>query len=211
MPYIKVVVDGTLAQGAERWSAGWVYGLGPGDAPSPGVMGAFASAALELFRSATGWAASVKGAISSAGTVTRVRAYYYPDPGLPATVVGQSTGASVNGVSTPTLPPQCSLVVTLQTGLAGRTRRGRFYWPLCGGGITSGQRTALASQAQIDAFRDMLLAIESICPGSTPELAVASESAGSVTTVTSIALDDVVDTQRRRRDKLVGTRFTSAV
>jgi hypothetical protein len=59
------------------------------------------------------------------GTVTPIQDECRRDGGL--VLAGNITGSAAGAVATDALPPQCALVWTIGTGLAGRRRRGRSY------------------------------------------------------------------------------------
>lgn len=106
------------------------------------------------------------------------------------------------------LPFQCATVVSLLTASATRHGRGRFYLPplaattLLNGKLNSATLTVL--DTAWTAFFDSLNT-----DGVTP---VVRNRTGHVsTTVTSARIGDVIDTQRRRRNKLTETFVVVAV
>lgn len=108
-------------------------------------------------------------------------------------------GAGVGG----TTPLQCSICVTLQTGLAGSRNRGRLYLPppditalQTNGRLDAGAFTGL--NAGFTAWKNSLIG-----DGFTPVVVSRSTSANIV--VNNIRIGSVVDTQRRRRNDLVET------
>lgn len=208
--FYRVVFDGTLAQGAERWSASVAYNSDAVVA-TPGQMGAWASNILGSMAASSGPSDHLKTLISASGSITAVRTYGYPDVGQPADRQGVSSGAAIPGAGTASLPPQCSCVVTLQTGLPGRSQRGRIYWPLCGGGVTVAQRSSLVTQTTANAFADLLANWGTLLENNTLRPVVASEATGNLTVVSSVRVDNIVDTQRRRRDNMVGTQFAASI
>lgn len=208
--YNRLVIDGTLATGAERWSCGINF-TADAITPSADNLADWAEAVLESLRPTTGTPATVKGYLSTSGTITRVRAYTHPDLGEPADRAGVSTGAAIAGSGTANMPPQCSLVVTLLTGVAGRSGRGRFYWPHVGGSVTSAGKSSLVSGTTASAWADLLSNWGTLLPSADITVAVASETQGTITPVITASVGDVVDTQRRRRDGLVEARFVGSI
>lgn len=106
------------------------------------------------------------------------------------------------------LPFQCATVVSLLTASATRHGRGRFYLPpLATGSIDQG-RVSAASLAVLDTAWTAYFASlngDNITP-------VVRNRTGHVsTTVTSARIGDVIDTQRRRRNKLTETYTVVAV
>lgn len=106
------------------------------------------------------------------------------------------------------LPFQCATVVSLLTASATRHGRGRFYLPPLAASVLDGGRISAATLTVLDtawtAFFDSLNT-----DGVTP---VVRNRTGHVsTTVTSARIGDVIDTQRRRRNKLTETYVVVAV
>jgi len=106
------------------------------------------------------------------------------------------------------LPFQCATVISLLTASATRHGRGRFYLPplaasfLLNGKLNSSAMTTL--DTAWTAFFDSLNT-----DGVNP---VVRNRTGHISTpVTSARVGDVIDTQRRRRNKLVETYTTIAV
>lgn len=111
-------------------------------------------------------------------------------------------GVNLPGTSTADmLPFQCAEVVSLRTFFTAATARGRFYLPpMSVAHVTNGRLTAAAVGTVADATQNMLLGLPSA--GLTP--VVYSRTARAAVTINRIKVDDVIDTQRRRRNKLVG-------
>ena len=106
------------------------------------------------------------------------------------------------------LPFQCATVISLLTASATRHGRGRFYLPPLAVSTLDTGRTSAAAIAVLDtawtAFFDSLNT-----DGVTP---VVRNRTGHVsTTVTSARVGNVIDTQRRRRNKLVEVYTAIAV
>lgn len=215
MPYNKIVLDGYLGAGVEAWSVGFaVAGAGDTAEDDSGTLTDWANEILAEFGGATGWPGDIRSMWGSNGGLSRVKIYYYPNFSSPATSVGQSTGASVAGSGTITLPPQCTLAVSLLTAIPGRRTRGRFYMPFLTGTMTSSLKisTTIALNSRASSMRDML----NFCAaasGSLPDAfpVVVSKAGSLVTPVTTVRVGDVVDTQRRRRDALVESYGSAAV
>lgn len=114
-------------------------------------------------------------------------------------------GTAINTV----LPPQCSMVVTLRTALAGASFRGRMYVPtMVVAAITTLGRFAAANVTQVLGAVKAAFDAEIVAAG-TP--VVYSRHLRTTTAVTQLEIGDVVDTQRKRRDKLIESRQTAAV
>ena len=100
------------------------------------------------------------------------------------------------------LPFQCATVISLLTASATRHGRGRFYLPPLSADTLLNGRTKAASLVILDtawtAFFDSLNT-DNITP------VVRNRTGHISTTVTSARVGDVIDTQRRRRNKLTET------
>jgi hypothetical protein len=132
--------------------------------------------------------------------------------------ITQATGRQINRVeaaialpgvaATATLPPQCSCVVSLNTVVATRAGRGRFYLPpFATGALTAGRLAAGTVTGVVTAVEAMFTSL--VASGETPVLY-------GVTTflalgITGGSVGDVVDTQRRRRNRLVEARTALTV
>lgn len=116
---------------------------------------------------------------------------------LEAVIQQYTTGLPIAGTSGgDALPPQDSCIVSLRTNLIGRRHRGRSYLPpmtetqvTSNGSIDSTVAQAVADQ--YEAFLDTLFADEF-----TPS--VYSKVADSAQAITSIKVDRIMRTQRRR-------------
>lgn len=206
----KLVINGALGNPAvERWSTGIHITAGGTDLPNtPAALQTWASTCASALALLTN-AQNPRSMLSSSGSITDVACYYYAGPG-PATLSATApVGAGIAGSGTPTMPPQCSQVITLRTALAGRRNRGRIYWPRLVGTMTAGLKIT-QSQSLADDFAALLRAFEN--DGSTTgayQIAVYSAAGETLTPVSSISVGDVVDTQRRRRDALQEIRLSA--
>lgn len=105
------------------------------------------------------------------------------------------------------LPPQCSIVMSLRTSGAGRSQRGRFYLPGLGTSQVSSTGRLISTEraAFVDPFKTyvdaMMAAITDL------HLSVYSRKLGSGDDVLKVDMGDVIDTQRRRRNKLSESRY----
>ena len=126
------------------------------------------------------------------------------------TLQAQATGARgtpVTGTSPNVLPPQSAIVFSLRTPFPGASGRGRLYWPGTGIQLNSTGLRILGGTPEglVTAFKSYMLGIEGVINsqlGGECTLAVWSRKNAARYAVNQIIVGDVVDTQRRRRDKL---------
>ncbi len=120
----------------------------------------------------------------------------------------------------PTKTPQTALVLSLRSNVPGSRGRGRLYWPALNGPLdgdtfriseTNRNAIALAAATYLKDIQDILTG-NLFPPGSLSfhRLCIVSPTTGTRTDVSRIEVGDVLDTQRRRRDKLVETFSTEA-
>jgi hypothetical protein len=199
----RTVYSGTLCTGAERWAFSlWWFRTGP-------IIAFDYSAGEPSDAAYLAWRAAFLAFMRPEDAFTQLDSYLYA--GGAAIQHTQTTFSHVGTSSAETLPPQCSLVLTLRTALQNRSGRGRIYVPFRGAALSTTLGTAtstipnLASD-KLAAYMDSMHAI-------TPALhsIVVSPTTSSFQPITAVDNDLVVDTQRRRRNKMVSARHTAAV
>lgn len=209
MAYNRLVLSGTLAGGDEIWSTGcnFTSELGP-LVISPGDLANWAEGAAVFLEA--GLATPLNNGVSANGTINEVRAYFYPTNDGPAQFVGIAPCDYI-GSGTANHPLPTAMVFSTMTAIAGRSFRGRMYWPCLSNTINSSGR--LASSTTTTIASDVVAMLEGLAdaPAIATDLrpAVVSKTRDLVTPVTSIRVGDVPDTQRRRRDALVEAYTTS--
>ena len=120
----------------------------------------------------------------------------------------QTAEVLVGTDATATLPPQCSIVVSLRTALFDRTGRGRFYLPAFGADVLAAGRLPVANRLQVaTAAQKMVQSLN----GAGYTVCVYHRKTKTHDNVTKVSVGDVYDTQRRRRDKLIESRVELAV
>lgn len=119
------------------------------------------------------------------------------------------SAVSLPGTSTAEmLPFQCATAVSLRTIFATRRGRGRFFLPpVTVAAIASGRLLTTAQTTLADAAQSMMTVLAG--QGQTP--VVYSRASRAAITITGIDVGNVIDTQRRRRNKLVEVRISRPV
>jgi len=124
------------------------------------------------------------------------------------------TGTKPSGGGSQGLPPQCSVVASLRTLQTGRRGRGRMYLPPAPTSYLSNMVLSAASTLAIG--NSMVTFLEAIrLPYGTGGIWCAPIVTGAPYTnyaaVKNVIVDNVVDTQNRRRRNIVATPDTSPV
>lgn len=228
MPYahrlVRVTCFGTAFGGQEIWSTGFFLGAEGADAVAP--TGEAAAAIGEIWRTFFTNASTnvsreykcdgVKLALINTDKKTSlddVETFYYPT-------------AIVGGVTT-TLPPQLSLVATLQSNeQRGLAAKGRMYLPGVGAPITpaTGKLDVGYTNAMTLQLQTMFNAINSRfdVPGKVVNASYGRKMTiqpgntvvygdGRNRLVTSVRVGDVYDTQRRRRNAMQETYSSKSI
>jgi hypothetical protein len=139
------------------------------------------------------WAGSIKNA--QVETCTLVSASVTALDGTAAAVIVPSgvDGTNTNDGVTDSL----AVISTLRTGIAGRSNRGRIYWPGLGtdmlsvNGYTIDPTFKTGFQSAVDDWHDAMT-------GTGETLGVLSRKLSSFREVTALEVRDVIGTQRRR-------------
>lgn len=204
-PHIRLSIEGTI-QNTQSWSTG-VSVQGPAGAPTQAQWLAWLTDVQAAFATYHDAANGAMHAISSQVSVKNLRAYYYP--------AGQTTSSGEGSVTSPftgpdsaVLPAQCSVVHSLRTASTSRHGRGRMYIPALaapmssatlrlGTGVAGPYATALAA---------FLSSIGGLAIDSVPTAPViAPRGAGALIPIVTVQVDNVIDTQRNRRNKILYT------
>nr|CRY96787.1 hypothetical protein [uncultured prokaryote] len=197
---VRVVLHGNLP-GGEIWETGfWMDNTGVTDASLADALaniiagtlnandesGALAQMALEFWSAGMNW--------------TEVRVYGYPNGGPKAAFVGLFTNPTpVAGSGTNQFPNQVALVLTLNTGLAGRSYRGRMYIPI-GKGALDGM-AELTPQLLSDFVTTWRTFFSDVNVSDTGRFVVVSAERGIATPLSAVKADSRLDIQRRRANQ----------
>lgn len=134
-------------------------------------------------------------------------------------LIGISTAqraTPLSGSGTALMPAQCALVYSLRTNTPGASGRGRIYWPCLGLSLSTNARVGAGNvTSNMAAMKAYLLAIRDVLATSFPTIgfnvAVRSKATKTTPHVVRMQLGDVVDTQRRRRDRLAEAYQTTPI
>lgn len=199
--HIDVVISGVIGNAVQQWSCQFTnaavdHSAVPGDIS----VGDLVTIATSV-RTALQGPGPLLSIMGSDVSVKAIRAYLRKAGDPLATLVGEDTTV-MGGAGTPTVPTQCAVVATLLTGAAGVRNRGRVYWPIAGATtrlMTTGQNTTVANETRdiIDALRTSVSSAWGTAAG--PVVG------NNGLLVTRVRVDNVIDTQRRRRDKIAPT------
>lgn len=197
MPYAEptfyVTVGGRMP-GNEEWQIGFHLDQGPDGAPG-GDAAAVANSLAPIFQQVfqTG---NIAGALSSGCRAERVSAYYIPANQTRATQVGQAQIDAV-GSGEAKLPNQCAIVCSFRTEDPSRRGRGRVYLPAVG--LTIGTNGQVSSGVANGIAQEMAGLLFQMNSAEYNGLVLGGTSGNSIDRV---LVDSVVDTQRRRRNRM---------
>jgi hypothetical protein len=160
-----------------------------------------ANSAWNLFL--TSGSAGAQALIGADSSYTGLRAYCYPTGGPGATYIAEAAASPVVGTAPGASPFQTAMVVTLQTGAAGRRARGRMYLPAHGVQLLT--TTHLFATADTDRGSSAVAGWLTALHGTSNPAVVLSTVAGSSRVITGTTTDNKPDIQRRRANKVIGT------
>jgi len=217
MEHNVVRIKGTLT-GGESWSINPCFfdSIGPFQ-DSPKTYDDLLIWATDVggLNSGNVFPASIMSLISSNCAITSVRTEYWADNEIQmaAEFVPSSPKFGNGG---PTKSYSTALVASLRTGRPGRSYRGRLYFPALAAVISSstGRLTSAVSTTFSTDIAAWLQAVGnqgSFLLRTLAEPCVVSKTANVITKVETVAIGDVLDSQRRRRDALVELYTTATV
>lgn len=204
IPVQKISFGGSLPAG-EVWQCGLWFS--PNTTPgTQAALQAEVDAMVTPFT--TWWATSAISGIRAAGmTLNNLSLYGYAANATSAGAVAHATISLAANATQQSKPNQCALVCSLRTVSPARNGRGRIYLPFLSGGVAGGQLATTDAQAVATATANLLVALN----GGTAPSSIGRVLGGtSGLPVTSVVVDTVIDTQRRRRNKIVATGSMSS-
>lgn len=211
MGYVKVTLVGTMGT-QEIWNTGACYNIvGIGSHSISFGMAQSIAQRLNSAITTTTMPAPLRTLMSEFVQIAQWRVEGFDDNDVVTGVGVQATSPALNGVNSATKTPQDALVFSLRTDHAGRNGRGRMYWPALGATLNGEYKLSSPSLATIAlgaaTLLDLIgneinaeLAANSLTE--TVELCVRSKTDKASYRVGSIQVGNVLDTQRRRRNRL---------
>ena len=208
--YLRLVFQGTIGA-AEEFTAGASYTL---DIPNA-VWDQPSAEAIVTAILAIPTPTDLLKTFPSGVALTGVRLEGHEDTGRTLGAAEGSFTARRTGTGTgASHPPQTAIVLSMKSAAPGQSGRGRLYWPAMTVSLDTNYFVdSPSTTALVTAFRTYLSAIGSairdnagLFPWTTVSLAVASTTKGTQAPVTRLEIGNVLDTQRRRRNKLVETK-----
>lgn len=210
MSLVRVSIQGALP-GGEKWSVNPVFETAGGTSITSAQLNAAAVAIAALTPGA-----QLRSIMSGSTTLESVRLEERLPDGTLRQVAEAARGTVFTGNGTQPKTFQASVVLSVQTLSPGASGRGRLYWPATSATvdastlrISSGNVALLASDAVT-----YLQAIESALTtavGGTTVLCVWSRKGESSILASSIRVGDILDTQRRRRDRVRETYAVATI
>lgn len=205
----KLVISGTIAGGLENWSCSIDYVLdGGGSVTGQTDLQTWADLAAATLDAGETDYAQITGIMGANVNATEVSIYGYEAAGS-AVAVG-TAACAWNGLGTLDLPFSTALCVSKRTGRAGRSGRGRMYWPVLAAAVGSNGKFTLPVTIA-DEFAELVVDLGNVDGVSTAIAVVTSQTLNLVTPVTEIRVGDVPDSQRNRRDRLVETYLSATI
>ena len=200
----------------ETWTFGlrYTHDLAGSDQLSNEQLQAIADAVAGTY-SGQGLPPQMKSMLSSSLATAGIRVEQIGTNGRLEAAAEHLYSPVIAGVDPPSRPVQTALVFSLNRGAQfGRTGRGRIYVPACGVYPTMTNQFRVQSNQMGDLLSmvnqmqgDWGQAINGEVGLRSYQLCVLSRMQEKLTAVENIALGDVFDSQRRRRDKWVEARI----
>lgn len=212
MSYVRVSILGA-APGGEVWSINPT--IDPtGEFPGGVDQSKLDSAAAAIAALSPG--AALISMMSTAITITGARLEVRDDVTDALLAISIAVRATpLAGGGTPLRGAQSALVFSLRTDTPGGSGRGRLYWPCIATAVDAQLRIAQATVlTAVDGMGLYLHAMEAaLGTAFNPilfDLGVRSKTTKTTPHVNKIQAGNVIDTQRRRRDKMIETYSTAA-
>jgi len=197
LPYtnIRTIIYGHL-EGGNTWSVGLT--ANPSGAGTQADLQEYADNVADIVADwgevVTGGLRALLGGSDGIDGVT----CYWAQMNDESTLAAAGVFAPVAGSSTSQMPSQIAVVVSTHTGFLGRKNNGRMYLPCTSPTINTGQLSSAQTTAIANAAADALSAIFGVTYSGFPAPLVVGQNGNPLTT---LSVDSVLDTQRRRRNQ----------
>lgn len=196
----RVVISGTIAGSIERWSCSIDYTPeGGGSVLAPGELQGWATRIATTLDGGEVDYPTITALMGANVNATRVDVYGYAPTG-PAMASGQAA-FSWNGSGTIRVPFSTAVCVSKRTGMSGRSRRGRMYWPALAANMQS-DGTFVRAPELVGEFAELLQDLRDIDGVTLAIPVVTSTTLNQVMEITEVAVGNVLDTQRNRRENV---------
>lgn len=195
--HTRIELQGTVSTNRDIWSCSL-------SAPTQPDLEFVANATIEAFLAEVWNASGIGTNWSSQTSFTSVRASEVDAAGhIVSTFTSTEELPEDGNGSSGQIPSECSIVCSLVTALAGGSHRGRIYLPpVCKDALDGDGLLAVASRNSIaDGMQSFLQALNLGLTGH-GEVDVFSPTLGVLTPVVAIKVGRVVDSQRRRRNRI---------
>lgn len=206
----RIVLHGTSPHG-EIWETGfWMSGTGVASAEEANALAQIVTETCNASDGSGAMRITFADLCNAATNFIGGRVYAYPAGGPHAQFIGtydlptpRAGGVGGGG------PDELALCMTLRTGFAGRTNRGRMYLPLTGPAyISDGQVDATPLAAVTEAWASCFTDINA---SDTGKIVVLSQHLGTFHQVSSVKIDSRTDVQRRRSNREIILRQHQAL
>lgn len=211
--FLRIRPLGTVPSVGEKWTISPAYRW----VPSSGTFNqeqlqSLANRLVTNISNAT--LGQLQNCLSSSVNITGWRVEQYNEEEQLQASAEATYGTALVGATGATKSLQDAVVCSLRTYTPGARGRGRVYWPAAAVAASNFRINAPTITQLVTSFRNLFLAIqaeinaEALANGylNVAELAVRSVTTHECLKVVQLQVGDVIDTQRRRRDKVTETR-----
>lgn len=200
---LRVSIRGALP-GGEVWSVNpcWEVNGQVGDIVTAGQAQTLATAIANV-----AYPTALTQAMSAGTTVSSIRVEGRRLDGALEVQAEAALLGLTNGTGAQAHPYQTAIVLSLRTPGVGASSRGRMYWPATAQSLdaTTLRLTTSNANSLLTGFKTFLSGVETAIHVTLPEanLTVWSRSTQNFHNVNGLQLGNILDTQRRRRDRLI--------
>lgn len=207
---MKLVIKGHMMS-SQSWSVGHWLGVSTTGTPTASDLDAWLAGLDSIIGT---WWTAIKPFNAPTVQYDATALYFVPSGSSAATLTSLRPQTPVVGTGAAYTSPRNSLVVSILTGHAGKSFRGRAYVPYTGQGASTNMQAANGTvDAYANAHKALADSLRSYAVGSVwgnSPIYIRSEKLGIATPTTTIRVDSLIDTQRRREDK-IGAAYSKTV